>query len=184
MADKKTSVDVTELAAAVARKTGNQYRVETFRNQNDSEAEGFSAALIDQGTGSVTLQANAGSVEDATQKLGEAVADGNVVFLDPAVAPAVETQDVPEAATNPKNDKQKEEARQTNFRRAAVVRENAEATRRAGDLDNGYRAVRTGDATDASVEESVSVSVKADTVPVELKKEAEASKKVKETTQG
>lgn len=77
--------DVTEVAAAIAKKPADHYFVQEFQN----EEGGYSAALVDGETGSICLQANSASAGDARKRLVEAVEAGNTVKLDGVILPKV-----------------------------------------------------------------------------------------------
>lgn len=153
--------DITEEAARRAAKPSNQYRVEEFTNQDGEKA----AVLIDNESGSITLQANGGNPREKLQK---AVEEGNLVFLDPAVPPEVDQEKVPEPVQlgdNPSGD-EKAKANRVNQDIAATTRTNNDRRREAGLLRDGYVVLddeskgvgRTGTSTATADKRSVGQS--------------------------
>lgn len=128
-----------DLAKAV-NKPENQYRFQEFENADG----GYSVAIVDNESGSITLQANSGSAGDAKKRLEEAVEAGNYVFLDPAIPPKVETKTVPDAPVAKDTDESKSKAAETNAQRAQIVRENNTTIAEAGLVTDGYAVLNDG----------------------------------------
>lgn len=81
--------DVAQTAAELVGKPADEFRVDEFKNDEG----GYSAALVNTKTGSITLQANASSASEARKRLTEAVERGNVIKLDPAIVPDTGSKD-------------------------------------------------------------------------------------------
>lgn len=109
-------MDTTKKAAKVASKGNEQFRIEEFRNSDD----GYSAVLVDNVSGSLTLQANASSAAEARKKLDKAVEDGNLVFLDPGIWPASEQTDFSDLDGNERRNAARTNARNNDEARRVV----------------------------------------------------------------
>lgn len=141
--------DVTKMAARLAAKPEDEYRVDEFKNVDG----GYSAALVDNKTGSITLQANSGSAGDARKKLEDAVAQGNVLYLDPGVPPEVPQTDY--KGMTPGDE------------REAAARENERSYAEAQRVTDGYNVLSTGGeyATPKAVDTPAAVAETADKAP-------------------
>lgn len=120
--------NITKKAADLAGKKEGHYRLEEFENRDG----GKSVALVDNETGSITLQSNSGR-----EALEKALERGNLVYLDEGVPPKADTVDVPDAPTGGN----KEKSNAVNVRRMEAVRTNRARQERAGLVTDGYAAL-------------------------------------------
>ena len=140
--------DITKAAARLASKPDNQYRLQEFENRDG----GYSVALVDNESGSITLQANASDAKGARERLRKAIEeDRNLILVDEAIPPKAEEIDVPDAPDAPREGTQgqadKEKARRVNRDRAIAVEANRRNQVEAGRVRDGYVELGEGDGT-------------------------------------